>query len=150
MSSLAERIEPPFYAAILNDNTDQRLEDENHLAPSDEMISIAPAQPGFLGLETTEDKCGTPVAVSYWRDMDALKAWEHRGDMEIRKRFAGAGLEETCAIRISKIDEKLAEPNHLRAEHPAIPTSSTLNMLSTGLIAVFPALAGFLGYEQIV
>ena len=155
MGSLAEKLDPPFYAAILNDNSEQRLEDADHLAPSDEMVSLAPAQPGFLGLETTEDQAGKYVAVSYWRDMDALKAWEQRGDFEIRKRFAGAGLKETCALRVSKVSEKLrssastspSPDKHLRADGPAV-TASSLTTIGAGLLGLFIALAGFFGYEQ--
>ena len=155
MGSLAEKLDPPFYAAILNDNTEQRLENAEHLAPSDEMVSLAPGQPGFLGLETTEDQTGKYIAVSYWRDMDALKAWEQRGDFEIRKRFAGVGLKETCALRISKVSEKL-RPNaprspssnkHLRAIAPVV-TPSTLTTMGSGLVGLFIVLAGVFGYEQ--
>jgi len=152
MGSLAEKLDPPFYAAILNDNSEQRLEDAEHVAPSDEMVSLAPAQPGFLGLETTEDQAGKYVAVSYWRDMDALKAWEQRGDLEIRKRFAGAGLKETCALRVSKVSQKLhpsrpPRDKHLRAADPAV-TPSSLTTIGAGLLGLFIALAGFFGYEQ--
>lgn len=125
MTSLAEKLDPPFYAAILNDNAEKPLQDESHLAPSDEMVSIAPAQPGFLGLETTEDQTGNYVSVSYWRDMEALRAWEKRGDFEIRKRFSGAGLKDTCAIRVSKISKKIGSSRQLRATEPSIPTANT-------------------------
>ena len=154
MGSLAERLDPPFYAAILNDNTGQRLEDADHLAPSDEMVSLAPGQPGFLGLETTEDQTGRYVAVSYWRDMDALKAWEQRGDFEIRKRFAGVGLKETCALRISKVSKRLGSGKHLRAPGPATTPSSTkpslasVNAVGMGVFGLIGALAGLFGYEQ--
>ncbi len=147
MGSLAEKLDPPFYAAILNDNTERRLEDADHVAPSDKMVSLAPGQPGFLGLETTEDQAGKYVAVSYWRDMDALKAWEQRGDFEIRKRFAGAGLKETCALRISKVSERLGSGKHLRADGPAT-TPSAMTAVGVGLFGLFGALAGLFGYEQ--
>lgn len=49
MGSLAENLEPPFYAAILNDN-DLGLDDETHVGPTDEMVSLALRQPGFMGL----------------------------------------------------------------------------------------------------
>jgi hypothetical protein len=147
MRSLAEQLDPPFYAAILNDNTEQRMEDADHVAPSDKMVSLAPGQPGFLGLETTEDRTGKWVAVSYWRDMDALNAWEQRGDIEIRKRFDGVGLKETCGLRVSKISEKLGSAKHLRAEKRNL-TSSTLATLGAGVLGLFPSLAGLFGYEQ--
>ncbi len=147
MGSLAERIDPPFYAAILNDTLNQRLEDSDHLAPTDEMVSLAPGQPGFLGLETSKDQTGKWVAVSYWRDMDALNAWEKRGDFEIRKRFHGASLTDTCALRITKINQRVPADNPLQALEPAV-MSSTSSTIGIGMISLFAALAGLFGYEQ--
>jgi heme-degrading monooxygenase HmoA len=147
MGSLAERIDPPFYAAILNDNTNQRLKSSDHLAPTDEMVSLAPGQPGFLGLETSKDQTGKWVAVSYWRDMDALNAWEKRGDFEIRKHFDGASLTDTCALRVTKVSKKIRPSSQLRAKEPAISTRSAA-LVGLGLFGLFTALAGLLGYEQ--
>ena len=80
-------------------------------------------------------------------DMDALNAWEQRGDIEIRKRFDGVGLKETCGLRVSKISEKLGSAKHLRAEKRNL-TSSTLATLGAGVLGLFPSLAGLFGYEQ--
>jgi len=156
MGSLAEKLDPPFYAAILNENHGRspqpQPEEFSQLAPTDEMVSLAPGQPGFLGLETSEDPAGKWVAVSYWRDMETLKAWEQRGDFAIRKRFGGAGLNETCALRITKIDKKIRPTKQLRAPEPvSTPHSASLGtipMVGVGIIGLFTALAGFLGYEQ--
>ena len=79
MGSLAENLEPPFYAAILNDNN-LGLEDETHIGPTDEMVSLAPRQPGFMGLETSRDDKGHWVAISYWRDKSDIEAWRSKGD----------------------------------------------------------------------
>jgi len=125
MSRLTDTIKPPFYAAVLNDMTTDDREYSDQFFPSDEMISIAPAQPGFLGLETSDT--GTGTYVCYWRDMAALKAWEERGDYEIRKRFSGAGLKETCALQVKKVGKF---SNFGRGLH--VPASNTMS----GFIAV--------------
>ena len=147
MSSLAEKLEPPFYAAILNNNA-PALQDAEHIAPSDEMVTLAVGQPGFLGLETTHDDEGRWVAISYWRDMADIDAWRAKGDSEIAKTFDGIRFREACGLRVSLIEEKLTSqaPAPLRADQPAIPNGS---MWSIGafLIAAFPAVAGVLGYE---
>ena len=54
MESLAENLTPPYYTAVLN-NIKGGLKDAEHVAPTDEMVTIATRQPGFLGLETTRD-----------------------------------------------------------------------------------------------
>ena len=106
MASLVNKLKPPFYVAIINDGENIKTFDDG-ISPTDEMVSIAPHQPGFLGLETTWSKQGRWVTVSYWADIDSEKAWEHKGDNRIRKQFGGQALKETCAIRVSQINYKI-------------------------------------------
>ena len=145
MSSLAENLDPPFYAVILNDNN-LGAEDEAHIGPTDEMVSLAPRQPGFMGLETTRDDQGHWVAISYWRDKSDIEAWRSKGDSKIAKRFHNVRLQDACALRISRVDEKLRPDTSLTANLPAIPNNSmwTIGAL---LLAAFPAIAGLLGHE---
>ena len=99
MGSLAENLTPPYYAAVLNETRDG-LKDSDHIAPADEMVTLATRQPGFLGLETAKDKKGDPITVSYWQDIDAIESWMAAGDDNINNRF-GVGLAETCGIKVS-------------------------------------------------
>ena len=112
LNNLVENLTPPFYAAFLNDNKSLKLFD-SEISPADRMVSIAPQQSGFLGLETTRGKKGTWVTISYWSDMDSEKKWEQKGDNQIRKHFEGIALKETCTIRISKINHKLKSSKRL-------------------------------------
>ena len=73
MRSLAENLTPPYYAAILNE-FQGRPEDQDLVAPAEEMVTLATRQPGFLGLETAHHENGERVMVSYWRDIDALES----------------------------------------------------------------------------
>jgi heme-degrading monooxygenase HmoA len=103
MESLAENLTPPYYTAVLN-KTKGGLKDAEHVAPSDEMVTIATRQPGFLGLETTRDKKGEIIMVSYWRDVDAIEGWINVGEININQRF-GVGLANACGIEISLVEE---------------------------------------------
>ena len=148
MPSLAENLKPPFYAAIINEE-DRRKTFDDEITPTDEMVSLAPHQPGFLGLETTWDKNGKWVTVSYWTDIQSEKAWEERGDNKIRKHFNGQALNETCAIKVSKINHKIGPDKTLRAGRPAIPESSMVASLSAFALSTFPAIANLLRHEAI-
>ncbi len=64
MESLTENLTPPYYTAVLNEIKGD-LKDAEHVAPTDEMVTIATRQPGFLGLETTGNKKGEIIMVSY-------------------------------------------------------------------------------------
>jgi heme-degrading monooxygenase HmoA len=103
MESLAENLTPPYYAATLNERQDD-LRDKNHIAPTDEMVTLATRQPGFLGLESSRDQKGIHKTVSYWKDVDAIEEWITVGDKKITHRF-GIGLDETCGIEVSLIEE---------------------------------------------
>ncbi len=148
MASLAENLKPPFYAAIMNQGSLSKTFDDE-ITPTDEMVSIAPSQPGFLGLETTSDKEGQQVTITYWQDLPAVQAWEHRGDHEIRKHFDGQALKDTCAIRVSKIDHKIAKEKTLRAEKRVVKHDKSSLSLGAVLVAAFPAVAGLLRHETI-
>jgi len=103
MGSLAENLTPPYYAAVLND-TRGGIKDAGHVAPADEMVTIATRQPGFLGLEATRGQKGEKIMVSYWKDVDAIEGWINVGDIHINHRF-GVGLADACGIEISLVEE---------------------------------------------
>ncbi len=103
MGNLAENLIPPYYEAVLKE-TQEGLKDKDHVAPSDEMVTLATRQQGFLGLETAWDKKDNQITVSYWKDIDAIEGWINVGDEKIHERF-GIGLADTCGINITLIDE---------------------------------------------
>ncbi len=148
MASLAENLKPPFYAAILNDGSETQFADRE-LTPTDEMVSIAPRQPGFLGLETTRDREGRLVTISYWKDLQAEQAWEHFGDNEIRKNFGGVALKETCSIKVSKINYKIGKDKSLRADVRDIPNVKPTASVVAMILAFVPVLTGLFSHEAV-
>ncbi|MEE8352528.1 MAG: hypothetical protein V3R37_10115, partial [Rhodospirillales bacterium] len=62
MGRLAEYLTPPYFEATLNE-MQGNFKDDDHIAPADEMVTIAPRQQGFLGLETVHDKKGETKTV---------------------------------------------------------------------------------------
>lgn len=80
MASLADNLEPPYYAAIME--TKQHESVDEPMSTSDRLVSLAIRRPGFLGLETARDIAGKPVTVSYWRDLADVEAWSTEGKGE--------------------------------------------------------------------
>lgn len=113
MERLAEQLTPPYYAATLNERRDGLI-DEDHIAPADEMVTLATRQPGFLGLESSRDKKGNQKTISYWKDVGAIEEWITAGDDKINNRF-GIGLAETCGIEISYVEDHIEERRDRRA-----------------------------------
>jgi len=148
MNTVAENLTPPFVAAIMLDTVEADPADGP--SPSDEMVSLAPAQDGFLGLETTHDDQGRWISVSYWRDRESFTAWRRAGTERVAQLFDGLELERACKFRVSEVDEPLFPAKPLKAEVPAIPSGAARpGTIGAKVFNVFPAIAEFLGYEHV-
>lgn len=94
---------PPYYAAILTTVLATDPEDlAGYDAASERMLDLARSMDGYLGLEYARAD-GVGVAVSYWRDLDALRAWrehaEHLGVQLLgRQRFYRAYRARICRV----------------------------------------------------
>jgi len=148
MNTVAENLKPPFIAAIMLDTIQAGGDDGP--SPSDELVSIAPAQEGFLGLETTCDDQGRWISISYWRDQTCFNGWRKAGNSHVAQLFNGLRLELACKFRVSNVEEPLMPSKQLMAPERAIPL--TAKALEPGLAAkvfnVFPAIAELFGYEH--
>ena len=71
-----------YYAVIF---TTQRTDAEMAMynLTSERMIELAQQQPGFLGLESVREDNGLGITVSYWRDREAIAAWENHAEHQI-------------------------------------------------------------------
>ncbi len=68
-----------YYAVIF---TSQIANDDGYAAMSERMEALARQQPGFLGIESVRGEDGVGITVSYWTDLESIRAWkanaEHR------------------------------------------------------------------------
>ena len=82
MSEIAEIPEPPYYAVIF---TSHRTEGDNGYAEmAERMVKLASQQPGFLGIESARESVGNTV--SYWSDLESIKAWKQNTDHLIAQK----------------------------------------------------------------
>lgn len=90
MNEIAKTPKPPYYAVIFtNIRTDV---EEGYEETAEQMVKLAEGQPGFLGIESVReaktaglggepsDNVGLGVTVSYWQDLESIKAWKNHGD----------------------------------------------------------------------
>ena len=133
---------------MINDNKNYILFN-GEISPADKMVSIAPRQPGFLGLETTSDKQGKGLTISYWSDMHSEKAWEYNGDKQIRKHFDGTALRETCAIHVLKINRKLRSSKKLHSGKRAIPKIIKSTFVGTLITSLSSLIKHLLGHKVV-
>ncbi len=150
MDTVAETLKPPFYAAVMREAPHQP-EHETTVSPADELVSIAPRQPGFLGLETDLDDQGRWIAISYWRDLDSFESWRAIGNRRFMEN-ADAPLDGAPRFIVNKIEHSLAQSEKPRdpliAAAPAAQISHQDRSPGQMIFGLFPAVAEFLGYEH--
>ena len=148
MKSVAHDITPPFVAVIMLDLMEANSGEG--LSPSDEMISIASNQEGFLGLETTCDNQGHWISVSYWRDDTCVAGWRKSGSDRIAQLFDGLSLDNSCKFQSSRVNGQTLLPKPLIAREPAVPSpivKTQLKSFGLKVLNIFPGIVGLLGYE---
>ncbi len=93
---------PPYYAVIF---TSKRTEgDQGYGKMSDHIVELAKKQAGFLGFESARNEIG--ITVSYWKDLESIKAWsENEGHMEA-KGLGKSRWYEDYRIRICKVEKE--------------------------------------------
>jgi heme-degrading monooxygenase HmoA len=91
---------PPYYAVI----APAELTDELTGYPSTarQMVEHASAIDGFHGIEMCAQP-GFSLAVSYWRDLEAIHAWRTHSEHMRAKRLARATWFSGYATRIAQV-----------------------------------------------
>ena len=74
MASLAEKLIPPYYAAIIENHPHEDMDEPANAG--DRLVTLALRRPGFLGLETARSGDGKPVTVAYWRELSDVEGWQ--------------------------------------------------------------------------
>lgn len=100
MSQLAETPEPPYYAVIF---TSLRTACDNGYAEtSARMLELAAYQNGFLGVEAARETLG--ITVSYWRDLDSIRAWRADAEHRLARQTGREIWYETFKVRIARVE----------------------------------------------
>jgi len=102
MSELARTPEPPYYAVIF---TSVRTSGDNGYAEmADEMVELAQAQPGFLGVESARGADGIGITVSYWASEEAIRAWGENGRHRVAQKLGREKWYESFATRVCRVE----------------------------------------------
>jgi heme-degrading monooxygenase HmoA len=101
MSHLAQTPTPPYYAVVF---TSLRTEgdQEGYGEMARRMEELASQQPGFLGVESAREDVG--ITVSYWRDLDSIKAWKAQSEHKDAQRLGKKQWYSAFKMRIAKVE----------------------------------------------
>lgn len=101
-SPFAPRPAPPYYAVIF---TSQRTDgDAGYGAMADEMVALATAQPGYLGVESARGADGLGITVSYWRSLDDIAAWRAVLAHQAARDRGRAGWYSHYELRVARVE----------------------------------------------
>lgn len=99
---LAPLFTPPYYAVIFaSKQTDVA---EGYAEVAVRMVELAAQQPGFLGVDSARENIG--ITVSYWRDIDAIKAWKAQAEHKQAQRKGKLNWYQHFTMRIAKVERE--------------------------------------------
>jgi len=96
----------PYYAVIF---TSQRSEvSADYDSTAERMLALAATQDGYMGLETVRGADGLGITVSYWRDLEAIRAWRLHGEHTLARERGRADWYRGYRLRIAKVEREYA------------------------------------------
>lgn len=101
---LSSTPKPPYYAVIFTST--RTSEDRGYSAMAGEMVRLAAEQPGFLGVESAREDVG--ITVSYWRDLDSIRAWKAHARHQIAQRLGREMWYAGFRLRVALVEREEA------------------------------------------
>ena len=100
---MTKDITPPYYAVIFtNERTDY---DDGYAETAAHMVELAAQQPGYIGFETVGDGKNA-ISVSYWQDLDSIKAWKAVSDHAMAQKMGRDKWYKSYTTRIAKVERE--------------------------------------------
>ena len=90
-----------YYAVIF---TSRKKSDEGYSETSNRMIELAQQQPGFISYESARGDDGLGITVSYWKDLESIKAWKSNAEHRIAQARGKREWYAEYKVRVAKIE----------------------------------------------
>ncbi|MCA9006747.1 MAG: antibiotic biosynthesis monooxygenase [Planctomycetaceae bacterium] len=92
----------PCYAVIFTSTlTDQH---QGYDAMADRMLELAAQQPGYLGVESVRSPDGTGITISYWENLNAIKAWKQNPEHLTAQELGKNQWYQNYSVEIARIE----------------------------------------------
>ena len=92
----------PYYAVIFTSVQKDNVEGYKEMA--EHMDNLVAKQPGYLGMESVKGTLG--ITVSYWKDLDSIKAWRENFDHKIAIKKGKTEWYKSFNVRITKVERE--------------------------------------------
>jgi heme-degrading monooxygenase HmoA len=80
--------------------------DDGYGQTAEEMVALAAAQPGFLGMESARGADGLGITVSYWRDEESIRRWRAHADHLAAQRAGRERWYRAYRARVCRIERE--------------------------------------------
>lgn len=98
---LADTPEPPYYAVIF---TSVLADERDYADTAARMLELAAQQAGYLGAESAGRNAGLGITVSYWRDLEAIRAWRDHAEHAEARRLGRERFYSAFRLRIARVE----------------------------------------------
>lgn len=106
MTPIAKTPKPPYYAVIF---TSIRTNDnEGYGETAVRLLELAATMDGFLGVESAREEVG--ITVSYWKSMEAIKAWREHPEHREAIRRGNEAWYASFTTRVCKVEKETGKP----------------------------------------
>lgn len=68
------------------------------------MVGLAKKQPGFLGIESIRSESGKGITLSYWKNLESIRAWKHLPEHQAAQALGKSQWYEAYSIEIAKVE----------------------------------------------
>ncbi len=95
----------PYYAVVF---TSERTaaEPQEYTVMAERMGELARQQPGFLDIESARGSNGAGITVSYWRDLESIKAWKSVTEHQTAQLLGREKWYRNFKVRICRIEDE--------------------------------------------
>ncbi|MCX4824202.1 antibiotic biosynthesis monooxygenase [Streptomyces sp. NBC_01142] len=99
---LVAGLEPPYCAVVFTSIETGEL--EGYAETGERMEELVREVPGFLGYESARTPGGLGISVGYFRDEEAISAWQRNMEHQTAQRRGRAEWYERYSIHVAKVE----------------------------------------------
>lgn len=97
----------PYYAVIFSSVRTEEYP-EGYAVMAQRMEELAHSQPGFLGIESARGADGYGITVSYWKSMEAIKAWREHAEHRVAQARGRSTWYQEFQLRVCRVEAESA------------------------------------------
>lgn len=102
---LVSGLEPPYYTVVFTSLRAENSDDDaSYGSVAARMSELVKDVPGFLGMDTAHVPGGVGITVSYFRDEDAIAAWQRNLEHQDAQRRGRDQWYRRYSVHVAKVE----------------------------------------------